>query len=78
MFKAFEALRDLSDDVEREDGAGNISFLELQNFVRLKLGLMSSSVTDLQLKGLWRRLDADGSGMMDAQEFGKFMRKGTE
>ena len=49
LFKAFEALRDLSDDVEREDGAGNISFLELQNFVRLKLGLMSSSVTDLQL-----------------------------
>ena len=65
-----------------EDGSGRISFEELEKYVRGNphmvtgaMGMSRTRLPDARLFALWLALDVDGSGFIDAGEFGRFMRK---
>ena len=67
-----------------EDGSGRISFEELEKYVRGNphvlpgaMGITQRRLPDTRLFALWLALDVDGSGYIDAGEFGRFMRKGA-
>ena len=59
-----------------DDGSGKMTFLELEDMVRNELKVTSKDLDDRVLKQVWKVLDADGSGYIDAGEFGRFMRPG--
>ena len=59
-----------------DDGSGKMTFLELEDMVRNELKVTSKDLDDRVLKSVWKVLDADGSGYIDAGEFGRFMRPG--
>lgn len=59
-----------------EDKSGRISFAELHGAVRKLLHLDAAALPDQKLKALWRALDGDMSGFIDAGEFGRFIGKG--
>ena len=61
-----------------DDHSGRISFAELAKAVRTVLGLTSKALPDRQLQSVWRALDTDMSGFIDAGEFGRFMKKGEQ
>ena len=46
--------------------------------VRSHLMLGKNDVPPAKLKSLWKALDEDSSGYIDAGEFGRFMKKGIE
>ena len=58
-----------------DDGSGKITYTELADLVRNELQLDERQCPDLRLRGVWRALDADGSGYLTAGEFGHFMRR---
>ena len=57
-----------------EDASGRISFAELREACRKSLRLKPSELPDSKLASVWRTLDADASGFIDAGEFGRFMK----
>ena len=59
-----------------DDGSGKITYTELADLVRNELQLDERQCPDLRLRGVWRALDADGSGYLTAGEFGHFMKRG--
>ena len=61
-----------------DDGSGKITYTELADLVRNELQLDERQCPDLRLRGVWRALDADGSGYLTAGEFGHFMKRGEE
>ena len=58
------------------DGSEVIEFDEFESMVRKQLRLGPQEVPFDRLLGLWRAIDADGSGRVCAGEFGRFMRFG--
>ena len=59
------------------DGSRRISFFELERMVREKLKLPLKEMPMEKLYGLWRRLDENESGYIDAGELSRFMRIGA-
>ena len=59
-----------------DDGSGKMTYLELEDMVRNELRIPSKDLDDKVLKQVWKVLDADGSGYIEAGEFGRFMRPG--
>ena len=51
---------------------------ELVKMVRIHLRMPETQVSDRQLQEVWRALDQDNSGYINAGEFGRFMRLGRE
>ena len=49
---------------------------EFRCILRENLELSKLVVTERRICEIWRRLDADSSGFIDAGEFGRFMKKG--
>ena len=43
--------------------------------VRIHLRMPETQVSDTQLQEVWRALDQDNSGYINAGEFGRFMRR---
>merc|ERR1712139_131126 len=60
-----------------DDLSGKINYHELEDMVRNELKVPNSRFSDEQLKAIWVALDEDGSGLITAGEFGKFMRLGA-
>ena len=60
-----------------ENESGLISYGELQTMVRSELGLPPSNVPESILRATFVALDTDGSGLISAGEFGRFMRIGA-
>ena len=60
------------------DRSGRISFDELSKMVRSNLQMDRQAMPAGKLKRLWRALDTDASGFIDAGEFGRFMKKGED
>jgi hypothetical protein len=58
------------------DGSEMIEFDEFETMVRRQLQLGSSELPHERLVGLWRAIDADGSGRVCQGEWGRFMRFG--
>ena len=61
-----------------EDGSGRMMYDELVKMVRIHLRMPETQVSDRQLQEVWRALDQDNSGYINAGEFGRFMRLGRE
>ena len=61
-----------------EDGSGRMMYDELVKMVRIHLRMPETQVSDTQLQEVWRALDQDNSGYINAGEFGRFMRLGRE
>ena len=61
-----------------EDGSGRMMYDELVKMVRVHLRMPETQVSDTQLQEVWRALDQDNSGYINAGEFGRFMRLGRE
>eukprot|EP00965_Chrysotila_dentata_P072083 2381410-Pleurochrysis_carterae.AAC.1 len=59
-----------------ECGSGNISYSELQRFLREELMLSVDLVSDLTLQRVWVALDKESSGYISYGMFGGFMRLG--
>ena len=59
------------------DGSKRISFSELEHLVRGKLRVSEKLVPLDQLLGLWKVIDADASGFIDAGELSRFLRIGA-
>jgi len=60
-----------------EDGSGNMAFEELVGVVRKGfpgLSIGPKQLSDDDLRGLWRAVDSDRSGLADVKEFMAFMR----
>lgn len=60
------------------DGSAQLAFDELQKICRAPLpclAITAEQITNEELKGLWRALDADMSGEVTVQEFMIFMRR---
>ncbi len=60
------------------DRSGSITYDELSRMVREQLKLSKRRLPEESLGRLWKALDTDDSGLVDAGEFGRFMRKGKE
>jgi len=58
------------------DGSGNITYWELEDFVRNELKLTDTKLSEDLLQAMWRALDGDSSGLISCGEFGQFMRSG--
>ena len=58
------------------DGSGKITYNELEDMVRNELKLKPADLNDKVLKSVWKALDSDVSGYIEAGEFGRFMRRG--
>lgn len=58
------------------DGSRRISFKEFERSLRDGLHLSQSKFPHSRMLSLWRRLDADGSGYVDAGELGRFIKIG--
>jgi len=58
------------------DGSGNITYWELEAFVRKELKLTEVKLSETLLQAVWRALDGDISGLISCGEFGQFMRSG--
>mmetsp|Transcript_41810 Transcript_41810/g.89101 ORF Transcript_41810/g.89101 Transcript_41810/m.89101 type:complete len:1075 (-) Transcript_41810:69-3293(-) len=65
--KVWSKLFDFAD----ADHSGRISFVELEDATRNQLRVGSKTVSDDELKALWRMIDADGSGESTTAEFGR-------
>ena len=61
-----------------EDGSGRMMYDELVKMARIHLRMPETQVSDTQLQEVWRALDQDNSGYINAGEFGRFMRLGRE
>ena len=61
-----------------EDRSGRITYDELQKMVRSRLELGNDVMPATKLRRLWRALDEDSSGFLDAGEFGRFMKRGLD
>lgn len=59
------------------DGSGLIAFSEFLGMIRDELRLDHYHLPEVEVKKLWLALDQDGSGHIDAGEFGRFMRCGA-
>ena len=59
------------------DGSKRISFSELENLVRGRLRVSEKRVPLDQLLGLWKVIDEDASGFIDAGELSRFLRIGA-
>ena len=46
--------------------------------LREELKLKKKDLSDDELKALWKALDADLSGFVSTEEFGRFMRLGVD
>lgn len=58
------------------DGSRRISFAELENMVRKRLGMKESLLGQSKLLSVWKKLDSDLSGFVDAGELSRFLRIG--
>ena len=58
------------------DGSRRISFPELETLVRQMLKVREKQINHQQLLALWKVLDADLSGFIDAGELSRFLRIG--
>jgi Ca2+-binding EF-hand superfamily protein len=58
------------------DGSRRISFNELDVLVRHQLGLKEKHLSQTQLLALWKKLDENASGFIDAGELSRFLRIG--
>lgn len=59
------------------DGSRRISFSELERMVRHKLRLNEKKLSEEKLYGLWKALDENASGFIDAGELSRFCRIGA-
>ena len=59
-----------------DDDSGRITYAELAGLVREELKLSPRELPEVSLKAVWAALDRDGSGFLNAGEFGAFMRRG--
>mmetsp|Transcript_54805 Transcript_54805/g.102773 ORF Transcript_54805/g.102773 Transcript_54805/m.102773 type:complete len:1348 (+) Transcript_54805:158-4201(+) len=60
-----------------EDGSGEMEFEEMVGVVRKSypgLSIPAKDINDTELRGLWRAIDNDQSGMVTTKEFMSFMR----
>ena len=55
-----------------------ISYEELKGMLREELKLKKKDLSDEELKSLWKALDADLGGFVNTEEFGRFMRLGSD
>lgn len=60
-----------------DDCSGKISYGELEDMIRNELKVSSGKLAEETLKGVWKALDEDNSGMITCGEFGNFMRLGA-
>lgn len=58
------------------DGSRRVSFKEFTTLLRDQLRLRSSDLPASKLHGLWKALDENASGFVDAGELGRFMKLG--
>ena len=58
------------------DGSKRIGFGELEHMVRSKLMIPEKKIDAQKLLGLWKRLDENESGFIDAGELSRFLRIG--
>jgi Ca2+-binding EF-hand superfamily protein len=59
------------------DGSRRINFSELEHMVRGKLSIPEKKLQQEKLFGLWKRLDENESGFIDAGELSRFLRIGA-
>ena len=59
-----------------KDGSRRITFEELGVLVRQKLGLRDKHLSQTQLLALWKKLDENATGFVDAGELSRFLRIG--
>jgi len=60
-----------------EDGSGNMDFEEMVSNLRSNfpgLSITHRQVSDIEMRGLWKALDTDRSGLLDVKHFMVFMR----
>jgi len=83
--KLYDALKGVDPDLRHfftlfksvdKNGSGRITFEELGVLVRQKLGLREKHLSQTQLLALWKKLDIDATGFIDAGELSRFMRIG--
>jgi len=60
-----------------DDGSGKITFNEFAGMLREELKLSAAKVSEAQLEAAWAALDADKSGFVVVEEFGKFVQRGA-
>ena len=58
------------------DQSGRISITEFTDIVRKTIRIGTEQVSKAKLQALWKSLDEDRSGYIDAGEFGRFMKLG--
>lgn len=58
------------------DGSRRISYRELSQLIREELRLKKSELPEVKLHALWKVLDENASGFVDAGELSRFMRIG--
>jgi Ca2+-binding EF-hand superfamily protein len=85
--KLYDALKGVDPDLRHfftlfksvdKDGSGRITFEELGILVRQKLGLREKHLSQTQLLALWKKLDIDATGFIDAGELSRFLRIGQK
>ena len=59
------------------DRSGKVDYGEFTAFVRTELGVAKKEMAEVELKSIWKAIDADGSGQMTADEFSALMRRGA-
>jgi Ca2+-binding EF-hand superfamily protein len=83
--KLYDALKGVDPDLRHfftlfksvdKDGSGRITFEELGILVRQKLGLKEKHLSQTQFLALWKKLDDNATGFIDAGELSRFMRIG--
>ena len=58
------------------DGSRRVSFNELSRLIREQLKVSTKEMPELRLMALWKVLDENASGFIDAGELSRFMRIG--
>ena len=58
-----------------EDGSGFVTYDELYNVLRIKLGIRQKTMAEDLIKALWCSLDLDDSNQVMADEMAKFLRR---
>lgn len=61
-----------------ERGTGTLTFEQLSEMIRTKLGLSRSHVSERELQSAWRALDTGSRGFVTRGEFGALMRRGAQ
>ena len=63
-----------------EDRSGRITYVALRTMIRSNKGLQinRAEMSENKIKSLWKALDVDRNGYIEAGEFGRFMKKGED